>query len=194
MKGLKNSGTPRKQVFETKPKSPLKTINLMCPHCPHKPPFLTLRSLQRHKEEHRQVEISCDKCSKTFKTKEKAERHKLDVHPVDLLQCDLCGVTLKSRKALKLHVSRHENFVCSSCGKSFTDEAELESHKKIHKFPCVECGKVFTRSNDVKRHCRLKHNTEVGTNYCVLCKKNISEKIEKHLKGVHPGVEKFITK
>ncbi|XP_077107372.1 uncharacterized protein LOC143765027 isoform X2 [Ranitomeya variabilis] len=57
------------------------------------------------------------------------------------------------------HIKIHGGFSCSLCGKTFSRNASLVQHQRIHNaerpFLCPECGKYFGRKSDLFQHQRI---------------------------------------
>ena len=78
-------------------------------------------------------------CTKTFKSKQIAQRHIDNVH-----------------KGLK-------KYVCQQCGKSYTQSPNLKSHvqivhEEISPFMCGLCGDSFKHRTTIKRHMKKVHS------------------------------------
>ena len=55
--------------------------------------------------------------------------------------CEICSKTFKDNKNLKSHKRVHSNekpFTCDECGKSYRDSGKLKVHKRIHDEQCYE--------------------------------------------------------
>ncbi|KAL8604662.1 hypothetical protein ACOMHN_013442 [Nucella lapillus] len=86
------------------------------------------------------------------------------------LQCEICGVHLKSAKSLKHHIAAiHRNdrpYKCSLCEKSFVFKTKLNCHMKYNHaeggrlFHCDKCGHRFIDPKGLKSHQRSVHSSE----------------------------------
>ncbi|KAJ6646785.1 Zinc finger protein [Pseudolycoriella hygida] len=94
-----------------------------------------------HEQEYDQRTFSCALCNLTFDYHSEVRGHirqkhiysmfPLPLEPKKECICDMCGMTLKSKSALKNHLRIHTNIkphACSICGKTF----RLNSDRKIH--------------------------------------------------------------
>ncbi|KAM4794936.1 uncharacterized protein WCC33_000093 [Rhinophrynus dorsalis] len=62
-------------------------------------------------------------------------------------------------------------FVCLECGKGFTQELHLNTHKIIHtQFNCTECGKLFPHKSDLDKHQQIHNRWKPFA--CSLCRKS----------------------
>ena len=63
-------------------------------------------------------------------------------------------------------------FLCTACGKSFTQKLSLQKHfyalHKVNSFTCKECGKVLKTKNQMDNHI---HSHEKM--FCIDCNKEI---------------------
>ncbi|PRD30782.1 UNVERIFIED_CONTAM: zinc finger protein, partial [Trichonephila clavipes] len=68
-------------------------------------------------------------------------------------------------------------YVCEICNKSFSQNAVLRGHLRIHTkekpFVCEKCNKCFSRSGKLKRHTRT--HTKEKPYVCEICNKRFSE-------------------
>jgi len=107
--------------------------------------------------------FKCDQCLKAFNNKHALYQHKHIAHPKILLECDLCGKSLKTRLSMKYHMDAHLNnknglkikefyknqsekrFKCEVCPARYKSLKRLKDHQSIHnkKFECKMCHKKF---------------------------------------------------
>ncbi|CAG9106333.1 unnamed protein product [Plutella xylostella] len=70
--------------------------------------------------------------------------------------CAYCNEKFMCLRALSRHTASHfRNFVCPTCGKKYTFDADLTKHiKKKHSnaFSCVKCRKTFPSDKQLKDH------------------------------------------
>ncbi|XP_076434781.1 uncharacterized protein LOC143274750 [Babylonia areolata] len=86
------------------------------------------------------------------------------------LQCEICGVRLKSQKALSFHIAAiHQNnrpFKCTLCDKSFVLQTKLNSHMRDRhaeggkRFHCDKCGYRAFHAHSLKVHQMCVHSNE----------------------------------
>nr|XP_006000747.1 PREDICTED: zinc finger and BTB domain-containing protein 14 isoform X2 [Latimeria chalumnae] len=87
-----------------------------------------------------------------------------------------------------------EQFACPACGKSFSDEARLRKHEKLHTadrpFVCEVCTKAFTTHAHLKEH--LKIHTGYKPYSCEVCGKSFirAPDLKKH-ERVHSNERPF---
>ncbi|KAM4027876.1 zinc finger and BTB domain-containing protein 14 isoform 1-T1 [Anomaloglossus baeobatrachus] len=87
-----------------------------------------------------------------------------------------------------------EQFACQACGKTFTDEARLRKHEKLHTaerpFVCEMCAKAFTTQAHLKEH--LKIHTGYKPYSCEVCAKSFirAPDLKKH-ERVHSNERPF---
>jgi len=131
-------------------------------------------SLKRHKHEfhpikqevNNQIEVPCDECEKTYKSRKYLRTHKNACHKNDERMCDFCPKILKNSLYLQQHLSRihgpNQNLSCELCGKNFKNRSKLVSHHinkhRISDNPCGECGKSYKNKWLLKKHIRYMHS------------------------------------
>ena len=94
-------------------------------------------------------------------------------------ECPTCHEWVSNEGSLKIHMQRHEGFetprVCSLCGTSFSCDAFLRAHGKLHvdaREPttrCVICIRPFRRSRVLLRHSDV--HAEERQNVCDSCER-----------------------
>ena len=87
-------------------------------------------------------------------------------------ECEFCGKSLGSNKALVRHrrthtgerpflLKRHE---CEFCGKSLGSNKDLVRHRRTHTgerpFKCGICAMLFTVKSSLQRHMRRRHRDD----------------------------------
>ena len=108
----------------------------------------------------------CDKCSKTFSSRQYLIGHMKIEHEKQLdFECSTCGKKVGSKKRLRNHVfSCHSQVTCEICDKEIANPYDLKRHKlAVHKdttgaWLCESCPKsaFFTKSS-FNKHMKNKH-------------------------------------
>ncbi|XP_059487239.1 zinc finger and BTB domain-containing protein 49-like [Neocloeon triangulifer] len=124
----------------------------------------------------------------------------LEIEFVSPLQCDVCGLCLKSKASLRGHLKIHEkdkaSLKCKVCSKKFKKVSNLKVHLKRHAnvrdHPCPQCSYKSITKNDLDRHIASSH-TKKFDNICEYCGKTFSAKrlLNCHIKTVHTVDENF---
>ena len=74
-------------------------------------------------------------------------------------------------------------FLCTACGKSFTQKLSLQKHfyavHKVNSFTCKKCGKVLKTKNQMDNHL---HSHEKM--FCIGCNKEIPKSLEESKKVI----------
>ncbi|XP_058056871.1 zinc finger protein 30 homolog [Anopheles bellator] len=131
-----------------------------CPHCPLA--FRGQTALNCHVFRHTKMGVKCSECSKIFATNSIVKQHIKQVHSATRSHvCNICGITYKYLKSLKLHLQNHEKRVCPECDTVFSSVYAMLRHRKGHvkestPFQCAFCNRSFKQKADLKSHDRLR--------------------------------------
>ncbi|KAL7050722.1 hypothetical protein ACKWTF_004190 [Chironomus riparius] len=151
--------------------------------------FKTKRLLLAHMSVH-YPKVECSVCH-MFVRKVNLNSHMKTHFGTGLeLQCNFCSKTFKTKSLLKNHQPLHiKEFECEICNKMFTHLRHVRKHKKeIHdnseNFECSTCGKTFNRKYGLKVH-QLIHDKNAPKHLkCQKCnyKTNFRRDYEQHQK------------
>ena len=97
---------------------------------------------------------SCEKCKKQFNTKKKEIQHALKCFP-----CEKCSRTFISQIKLDRHCCATSAIECSTCKRNFNSKRALHNHKSMceGQFRCLSCKKRYTNQLALDCHpCKLK--------------------------------------
>ncbi|XP_055632453.1 uncharacterized protein LOC129772944 [Toxorhynchites rutilus septentrionalis] len=131
-----------------------------CPHCPKR--FRGQTALDCHVFRHTKQGTKCPQCSSIFATPSIVKQHIREVHTTERSHtCQICGVTYKHRKSLRLHLRNHQKRVCPDCGKVFHSVYAMMTHRKVHaqdhfQFRCSFCDRKFAKANELESHNKLR--------------------------------------
>ncbi|XP_065075757.1 zinc finger protein 62 homolog [Ochlerotatus camptorhynchus] len=134
-----------------------------CPHCPKQ--FRGQTALDCHVFRHTKQGTKCPQCSSVFATPSIVKQHIREVHTTERLNtCQICGVTYKHLKSLRLHLRNHQKRICPDCGKVFHSVYVMMTHRKIHaqdhfKFKCAFCDRKFEKEDELESHNKLRGRT-----------------------------------
>ncbi len=118
--------------------------------------------------------------------------------PINQYHCQHCDSTFDRAFNLKRHIrTQHKQdhrSVCDICGKNFSRDDHMKSHRKLHfggdgnitnvrpiVLNCNKCHKTFKRSDNLKRHQREQHGDGVESYQCETCGRNFQR--ADHLKN-----------
>ena len=147
-----------------------------CKTCSKSFPSSSLTKINLHLKLAHKVgaDIQCSRCSKVFAFMYEYKIHQ-DVHDkVKKAVCDLCGMKLCNKRAMKdhrlyIHGSYSEQSVakkhqCDICKKGFYLESLLAQHKQVHgekNISCNQCDESYRTKGALKYHVKTKHFGEV---------------------------------
>ena len=168
------------------------TTSLPCSVCEQR--FTCESARSRHMESHRKLtnnpiecknlENSCDKCSKTFKTKSYLKKHQTLHSDADFL-CSFCPKRFIYESERIRHVESHKQGTVH--GKAVNSGSGLKTEKEANTpmFTCYECAKTFQVESSLVRHKRL--HSETDSMKCKFCEKRFPCESERsrHVDRVH---------
>ena len=148
------------------------------------------------------INVKCDKCGYTSKTRGNLINHKRLVHEnYKPKKCTQCDRRFSTKALLEEHLMRSHNaegILCNDCGKIFSSPKLLKRHELWHHnpeqaggpVPCHICGKISMHKYALQKHIarvhRKKEASDDGTP-CHICGKTYAEKksLKTHLAKVH---------
>ncbi|XP_053696781.1 zinc finger protein 665-like [Sabethes cyaneus] len=131
-----------------------------CPYCPKR--YRGQTALDCHVFRHTKQGTKCPQCSSVFATPSIVKQHIREVHTTERSHtCQICGVTYKHRKSLRLHLRNHQKRNCPDCGKVFSSVYAMMTHRKIHaqdhfRFKCAYCERKFEKEDELQSHAKLR--------------------------------------
>uniref|UniRef100_A0A8D8E2Q3 Zinc finger protein 62 homolog n=1 Tax=Culex pipiens TaxID=7175 RepID=A0A8D8E2Q3_CULPI len=134
-----------------------------CPHCPKR--FRGQTALDCHVFRHTKQGTKCPQCDSLFATPSIVKQHIREVHTTERSHtCQICGVTYKHRKTLRLHLRNHQKRICPDCGRVFHSVYAMMTHRKIHaqdhfQFRCGFCDRKFEKEDELQSHGKLRGRT-----------------------------------
>lgn len=148
---------------------------------------------QKHLEQEMEIEWKCgiNDCEEQFDLKDHLVHHKREVHQCCV--CDICGVVLKNKYSLDVHVRRHRGetrFSCKYCPSTFYTAQEHKLHLGLvhvasKTVKCGICGLEFKNATCLKRH--LKSHSEIRSYQCPFCEKafKTTMHLHRHKETIH---------
>ncbi|XP_055544843.1 zinc finger protein 665-like isoform X2 [Wyeomyia smithii] len=131
-----------------------------CPYCPKR--YRGQTALDCHVFRHTKQGTKCPQCSSVFATPSIVKQHIREVHTTERSHtCQICGVTYKHRKSLRLHLRNHQKRNCPDCGKVFSSVYAMMTHRKIHaqdhfQYKCTFCERKFEKEDELQSHAKLR--------------------------------------
>ncbi|KAM8834613.1 uncharacterized protein ACB058_016171 [Synchiropus picturatus] len=145
--------------------------------------------------------FSCSVCNKAFSRHNTLLNH-MGTHTGEKkYSCSVCERRFTWPTQLTNHQCVDVNnptvkkgFVCSECGKVYSSQQTLHTHKKIHTgekpFICSECGKRFGFKGDLTKHLLIHSEPQ---HVCSVCNKRFTLKVacDRHFRRVHNQEKPF---
>lgn len=154
-----------------------------------------------HLNAEERISTSCPICGKIFNRQNHLVKH-LEIHDDSISLCEICGMSVKGKAAMKNHMNREHpsigTFICKLCNKQFSMKKLLRWHYKgVHykkSVPppvyCEICGKVYKTSSILKKH-KLIHSSERPFK-CDICGAGFKQSVTLSLhRRVHSSVGKY---
>ncbi|GIY97318.1 hypothetical protein CEXT_534901 [Caerostris extrusa] len=124
------------------------------------------------------VPYDCDKCKRSFATKDKLEAHACNfVIKGPPYHCEKCDKIFTKKCSLLRHyvTNAHideKNHICEVCFKGFSSKSVLEAHSRIHQ-PKEICNGCKTNSDKEEDHVNdCQRNEEKSTFKCKICSRH----------------------
>ena len=159
--------------------------NTVCQYCKFE--AKSKKSLRDHINRlHGEKTHQCPICDKKFALGKDLNQH-VKSH-TEIFQCEECGKTLKSKLALKLHISsihhgikltKEKEYVCEDCGKICRNKTHFKEHlNKAHlhvkPFSCEVCHQAFYSKHALK--CHGYTHAETREFICEFCSKGFKSR------------------
>jgi uncharacterized Zn-finger protein len=139
----------------------------LCSNCGKS--FSTKGALKEHQIIHSdQYPYTCSYCPKKFKNLPRLKTHE-DIHDKTQYICNICGISLNTKRTLKSHLVVHSDakrFKCEYCGSSFKRSKALKNHLILHSglrpYSCPFCEKTFANGSNCRSHKKKAHPAELA--------------------------------
>uniref|UniRef100_A0A1Q3G1A8 Putative c2h2-type zn-finger protein n=1 Tax=Culex tarsalis TaxID=7177 RepID=A0A1Q3G1A8_CULTA len=175
-----------------------KTRMMQCSHCKYR--TTSKEMFQSHVDRHENPDdknpwkCSFANCDEVYPTKDELLRHKKEMHSKYV--CDICGLVLKHKYTLEVHLRRHKGeskYPCQYCRTAYFTSNELKLHMSVVHlslvdFQCNDCGLAFKNKKSLLLHART--HSEQRSYQCEEC--DMSFKTSAHLRRHHNNVHRAI--
>ncbi|KAL7049161.1 hypothetical protein ACKWTF_003617 [Chironomus riparius] len=145
----------------------IKERPFLCSHCGKN--FSTKGALKEHQIIHNdEYPHECKFCKKKFKNLPRLKTHE-DIHSTTQYICNVCGISLNTKRTLKMHMVIHSDqkrFKCEFCQTSFKRSKALKNHLILHSglrpYSCPFCDKTFSNGSNCRSHKKKAHPSELA--------------------------------
>ncbi|KAG5679410.1 hypothetical protein PVAND_008977 [Polypedilum vanderplanki] len=141
----------------------------------------SLANLRKHMiTNHKETQFPCTEmnCNLVFNLKGNLKKHIKQVHDQERpFQCDICGISLKTKNHLVNHLKIHENpKKCPICSIILPNiDAHIKRHKQVKStFTCSQCNRECATKQALNEHIQRIHERKpLGKFYsCSVCDEN----------------------
>ena len=126
---------------------------------------------------HANVKWTCQQtnCSSQFSSQKNLSKHIRNYHQRGRFACAVAECHFEADRMIDVqhHQEVHANYTCSfdGCNKTFTQQANLKKHERIHSnikpYGCKQCEHRSVKSSDMKRHIRNVHKLNPDDNMTI---------------------------
>lgn len=195
----KTSGEDSTEPTEKSPKQKQKIKMLQCLYCKYRTTSKSMfqNHVDRHENPNDEKPWKCSfaNCSEAYATKDDLLGHKKEIHSKYV--CDICGLVLKHKYTLEVHLRRHNGnskYPCRYCDTSYFTANELKLHVTVvhfnaAEFQCNECGLAFKNKKSLSLHKRT--HSEQRSFPCDECNMTFktSALLRRHHNSIHRGIK-----
>nr|XP_032528074.1 zinc finger protein 665-like [Danaus plexippus plexippus] len=169
-------------------------LEFSCKTCDYKTD--KYRVFRYHLEKHRQSNVECDLCGKTFVNNNGLKTHLYTVHGQSsrVYGCDKCNKVYKAKSGLSAHIATHSSPVyCRDCDTRHTSTVHGQSSRV---YGCDKCNKVYKAKSGLSAHIAT-HSSPV---YCRDCDTHfrtphgLRHHLKTHSRHVEDNDKRFVCK